>query len=116
MYKRPKDPSTQRMKAEDWNIFIITVSVWAAEGLVDDDVLETWVFYRDAYMRYLGGNFTEEKRAAAREDLKKYGEGLETHLGITACTISNHLVIVEADHQIPSRAPSLNPLVLGWRD
>jgi len=105
MYKRPKDPSSQRMKAEDWNIFIITVSVWAAEGLVNDHVLETWVFYRNAYMNYLGGNFTAEKRVAARGDLVNYGRGLETHLDITACTISNHLVIVEADHQIPVTGP-----------
>ena len=105
MYKRPKDPSSQRMKAEDWNIFIITTSVWAAEGLLDDDVLETWVSYRKAYINYLEKNFTQEARVEAREDLKNYGRGLETYLPITACTISNHLVIVEADYQIPVTGP-----------
>jgi len=74
-------------------------------GLIDEQVLKTWIFYRNAYISYLENNFTAEKREQAQADLKKYGKGLETHLNITACTISNHLVIVEADHQIPVTGP-----------
>lgn len=105
MYKTPKDPATQKMKAADWNIFIITTSVWAADGLIPDEILKVWCCYREAYMSYLVGPLTEQKRTTARRQLKAYGRGIETHLGIKACTISTHLVIVEADKQIPVTGP-----------
>jgi hypothetical protein len=125
MDRRPKDPASQKMKgicgldlfpltancslpflsAIDWHIFIITTSVWAAEGLISDELLTTWCHYRNGYITLVDGQLTPEKRAFARAEFFLYGQGLQRNLGITACTISTHMVVVEADLQIPVTGP-----------
>jgi len=79
--------------------------VWAAEGLIGNDVMATWRHYRNGYLAYTGGQLTPEKRAFAKAEFALYGEGIQRHLGITSCTISTHMVVVEADHQIPVTGP-----------
>jgi len=53
----------------------------------------------------LEGPLTQEKRGLAKDEFARYGRGIEEHLGVTSCTISNHMIIVEADHQIPVTGP-----------
>jgi len=90
--------------AQDWALWVY-FSVYACEGLVDDDVLQTWNYYRQGYLIHARGNMTQESRADAAEAFKKYGQGCERHLGITACTIATHLTVVEADFQIDFVGP-----------
>jgi len=91
--------------ATDWHTFIVTTSLWAAEGLLSDELLDVWRHYRAGYLAYVEGPLTAEKRATARAEFALYGQGLERELGITACTISTHLVVAEADLQIPVTGP-----------
>jgi hypothetical protein len=91
--------------AADWDIFIVTTSVWAAEGLMNADLLTTWRHYRNGYLAYTQGPLTPQKRALARAEFALYGEGIQRILGITACTISAHMIVVEADYQIPVTGP-----------
>ena len=69
------------------------------------DLLTTWHHYRNGYLAYTQGPLTPERRALARAEFTLYGEGVQRILGITACTISTHMAVVEADYQIPVTGP-----------
>jgi hypothetical protein len=86
-------------------MFIVTTSLWAAEGLLPANVLQVWAHFRTAYLVYTEGQLTPGRRELAKNELRLYGHGLQTVFGITACTITNHLIIVEADGQIPVTGP-----------
>ena len=92
--------------ADDWNCFITCTSCWAAEGLVEKEVLETWRHYVAGYSLHLQTeDFTDSDRERAATHLRRYAAGVEEIFGTRGCIISLHLVAVEADHQIPQTGP-----------
>jgi len=115
--------------ADDWNGFIITSSVWAAQGLIPDEVLKMWSHFVNAYVSLLQSReLTMRLEKDAANELKKFATAVEEvtpppnprsfesdpslvsslplkHLPISACTISVHLAAVEAHLQVPMTGP-----------
>jgi len=91
-------------EADNWDVWI-HISLYACEGLMDRDVLLVWAAFREAYIIHTQQKLTAESRVKAKALLRKYGEGCQRELGITACTLATHQAVVEADYQIEYTGP-----------
>jgi len=64
--------------ADDWNGFIITSSVWAAQGLIPDEVLKMWSHFVNAYVSLLQSReLTMRLEKDAANELKKFATAVE---------------------------------------
>lgn len=104
--KRFKDPSKSSLKADEWLDWIVTVSVEATAGLIDDRVLEIWIKLREAMIIYIGFEpMNLQRRNKAKQLLKEVAIAVERNMPETMLTVSFHHLVIEADNQINFTGP-----------
>jgi len=111
--RKPKDPINKKMKAADWDIFVVTTSL-LAEGLIDNDIFDIWLHYRKGYMIHVHQTqINPAKRVEAASAFKTFGTECEKKMPITMMTLTTHLISVEADLQIDATGP-LGEAMSSW--
>jgi len=106
MGKKLKDPWKNKMKAEDWMNFIVTASVEALEGLIDDRVLAIWKNFRKGFMIHTQKKvITPEDRNEAKCAFFQVGVGCEQLKWEKMMTLATHQIAIEADWQISDTGP-----------
>jgi len=106
MGKKLKDPWKNKMKAEDWMNFIVTASVEALDGLVDDRVLSIWKNFQKGFNIHTQRKLiTPEDRNDAKTALFQVGVGCEEITWEKMLTLATHQIAVEADRQISKTGP-----------
>ena len=102
---KPKDPSSERMKAKDWDVFIVTCSP-LAQDLLPQVIFDIWNSFRSGYMIHLhSATVTPAQREEAALEWRRFAQQAELHMPITMMTLSTHFVAFEANLQISQTGP-----------
>ena len=81
--------------ADDWNSFVITSSVWAAQGLIADEVMVMWSHFATAYAILLQSrSLTKALEEDAAEELRKFAKAVEKVLLPHSSRFLFHMVLI----------------------